>query len=74
MFRRIFIDHPRSVGESYWQQFRVAGSFGVTMIGGLIVSQLLTLFSTPVIFLGFASLSARLQAHRERAAATGAAA
>ena len=47
---------------------------GVTMIGGLIVSQLLTLFSTPVIFLGFASLSERLQARRARGETTIAAA
>ncbi len=36
MFRRLFIDHPRSVDESYVQHFMVAGRFGVTMIyGGL---------------------------------------
>ncbi len=32
---------------------------GVVMVGGLIVSQLLTLFTTPVIYLGFASWAAR---------------
>jgi hypothetical protein len=31
---RIFLSHPRTVGESYWEHFRVAGSFGVAMIGG----------------------------------------
>ena len=42
---------------------------GVTMVGGLIVSQLLTLFTTPVIYLGFANQAQRLQAWRERRAA-----
>jgi Family of unknown function (DUF6356) len=34
MFKRLFIDHPRSVDERYWQHFGVAGRFGVTMIWG----------------------------------------
>ncbi|NNB84956.1 multidrug efflux RND transporter permease subunit [Corallococcus exiguus] len=34
---------------------------GIAIIGGLMVSQLLTLFTTPVIYLGFAGLSRRVQ-------------
>jgi multidrug efflux pump len=39
---------------------------GVTMVGGLIVSQLLTLFSTPVIYLGFASQADKFRRWRAR--------
>ena len=42
---------------------------GVTMVGGLIVSQLLTLFTTPVIYLEFANQAQRLKAWRARRAA-----
>ncbi len=34
MFKRLFLDHPRSVDESYTQHFGVASRFGVTMIWG----------------------------------------
>lgn len=36
MVRRLFLDHPASVGESYAEHFRVASGFGTAMIiGGL---------------------------------------
>jgi multidrug efflux pump len=39
---------------------------GITMVGGLIVSQALTLFTTPVIYLAFGRLERRLTARRAR--------
>ncbi len=33
MWDKLFHDHPRSVGETYWQHFCHAGSFGIRMIG-----------------------------------------
>jgi multidrug efflux pump len=41
---------------------------GVTMVGGLLVSQALTLFTTPVIYLGFARWAQHLAARRARRA------
>ena len=37
---------------------------GITMVGGLIVSQVLTLFTTPVIYLAFDSLARRYRGKR----------
>ena len=34
MWKRLFADHPASVGESYWQHFASAMVFGVRMIWG----------------------------------------
>jgi len=42
---------------------------GVTMVGGLIVSQILTLFTTPVIYLEFAKLAQAWKARGARRAA-----
>ena len=41
---------------------------GITMVGGLILSQLITLFTTPVIYLWFDRLARRVT-HREQAPA-----
>jgi multidrug efflux pump len=43
---------------------------GITMVGGLIFSQVLTLFTTPVIYLAFDRLGRKL-ARRERSVAIG---
>jgi multidrug efflux pump len=51
---------PLMLGSGVGSELR--HPLGVTMVGGLIVSQLLTLFTTPVIYLTFASLSARWKA------------
>lgn len=36
MWRKLFLEHPEAVGESYGEHLRMAASFGVPMIlGGL---------------------------------------
>ena len=42
---------------------------GIAIVGGLIVSQALTLYTTPVVYLAFDRLARRLAARREQAAA-----
>ena len=39
---------------------------GITMVGGLLVSQVLTLFTTPVVYLAFDRLARRASERRER--------
>lgn len=34
MIRKLFLDHPREVGESYFEHLGVAGRFGCAMIWG----------------------------------------
>jgi multidrug efflux pump len=39
---------------------------GIAMVGGLLLSQVLTLFTTPVIYLGFDGLARRFEARRRK--------
>ncbi len=55
---------PLMLGSGVGSELRQP--LGVTMVGGLIVSQLLTLFTTPVIYLGFAGLAQRWRDRRDR--------
>ncbi|MEO7761981.1 MAG: MdtB/MuxB family multidrug efflux RND transporter permease subunit [Casimicrobiaceae bacterium] len=57
---------PLMVGWGVGSELR--HPLGIVMVGGLIVSQVLTLFTTPVIYLGFDSLARRLEARRARRA------
>ncbi len=48
---------PLMLGSGVGSELR--NPLGITMVGGLLVSQVLTLFTTPVIYLGFDKLSRR---------------
>jgi multidrug efflux pump len=54
---------PLALGNGTGSELR--RPLGITMIGGLVISQMLTLFTTPVIYLFFDRLARRLSPHRE---------
>jgi len=58
---------PMMIGSGVGAELR--HPLGVTMVGGLIVSQLLTLFTTPVIYLQFEALLQRFGPRPEEVAA-----
>jgi multidrug efflux pump len=55
---------PLALGTGYGAELR--RPLGITIIGGLIFSQMLTLYTTPVIYLFFNDLARKLAAFRER--------
>jgi multidrug efflux pump len=57
---------PLAIGFGEGSELRIP--LGVTLIGGLIVSQLLTLYTTPVVFLALERLKATLQGKRTKTA------
>ena len=61
----LFAALPLMLGGGVGSELR--HPLGITMFGGLIVSQLLTLFTTPVIYLGFDSLARRVDRKFARA-------
>lgn len=53
---------PLALGRGVGSELR--HPLGITIVGGLIISQLLTLYTTPVIYLGFDRLAKWMRGHR----------
>jgi multidrug efflux pump subunit AcrB len=56
---------PLAIG--FGQGSSLRQPLGITIIGGLLVSQALTLYTTPVIYLGLERLATRLRGKRDMA-------
>jgi multidrug efflux pump len=60
---------PLAIGTGYGAELR--RPLGISIVGGLIVSQLLTLYTTPVVYLYLDRMRLRLLARRRRRRAAG---
>jgi multidrug efflux pump len=56
---------PLAVGTGIGSELR--RPLGIAMVGGLLLSQVLTLYTTPVIYIFFDNLSQRFSGSRRRA-------
>ena len=61
---------PLALGTGVGSELR--HPLGITMVGGLILSQVLTLFTTPVIYLWFDRLARRVSGNKDESGAAGA--
>lgn len=60
----LFSAIPLALGSGIGSELR--RPLGIAIIGGLIVSQLLTLYTTPVVYLAFDRLKQRMTGHMDR--------
>ena len=69
MLRRLFLDHPHSMGESYFEHQRVAASFALRLLGASLACAVHALVPGLCVSTGsraVADLNERLVVNRRR--------